>query len=473
MKKLKILIFVISVTFLYRCDSLSDLNTDPNAAISVDPSSLLTTAQYNLYNTMAGRNINADWGLLMVQYWAQNEYTEDSRYNQDVTFFDGEWTTFYASIIKELVSAKDLVDQQAVSDAIKTNRKNILDVMIAQAYINLTDGFGSVPYTEALDPAITLPSYDSQETIYKSVLAILDNASSTFSSSAISFSTGDAIFNGNVDSWKKLTNSLMLRYAMRIVDVDATTASTYIIKASTNLIASNTENALFTFDSNPDRSHPLYQDASLNNRDDFCVSEYLVTMLNNMGDPRLTEYAKNASNGTIVGMPYGLSDNDATALKPTTSRPNDQVRQATTSHAIITYAEVQFLLSEAYQRGILAGSASAAYDMGIEASMNYWNITDATVISNYIANNAYDTASWKMSIGTQKWVALYMNGFQAWSEWRRLDFPVLTVPTEAVIPSIPVKLPYPLSETQNNSAKLGAVSTTPGDMTVKVWWDVN
>ncbi len=260
---------------------------------------------------------------------------------------------------------------------------------------------------------------------------------------------------------------------MRIFDADLATATTYINKASANLISNNTENALFAFDTSEDRSNPLYRDAVINNRDDFSVSKFLVETLENMNDPRLPKFAKNAVSGTIVGMPYGLSDADATALQPTTSRPNDAVRQATTPHVIMTHAEVQFLLAEAYQRGILSGSAEDAYKAGVTSSMNQWGITDGTVIDDYITSNAYDAANWKSSIGTQKWAALYMNGFQAWNEWIRLDFPQLAVPAAALINTIPVKLPYALSETQSNSANLDTVTTTPAEMTKKVWWDVN
>jgi hypothetical protein len=79
---------LLSVTLLSKCDdNLTDLNIDPNSAVNVAPSTLLTTAQHNFYNTTQGVTVNADWGQLMVQQWSQTEYTEDSRYTQDVNFF--------------------------------------------------------------------------------------------------------------------------------------------------------------------------------------------------------------------------------------------------------------------------------------------------------------------------------------------------------------------------------------------------
>jgi hypothetical protein len=47
--------------------------------------------------------------------------------------------------------------------------------------------------------------------------------------------------------------------------------------------------------------------------------------------------------------------------------------------------------------------------------MNYWGISNDTAIEDYVANNAYNSANWKMSIGNQKWIALYMNGFEGWN----------------------------------------------------------
>ncbi|MFC4095009.1 SusD/RagB family nutrient-binding outer membrane lipoprotein [Euzebyella saccharophila] len=474
MKRNKFLTLILSAGFILGCDNgLEELNVDPNSAVSVSPSTLLTTAQYTFYDRLAGPAVNAGWGLLMTQQWAENEYTQDQRYNQTVSTFNATWTEVYVSVLKELDAAKTLVEAQDVSDAIKTNRTNILNVMSAQAYGFLTDSFGAIPYTESLDTEIDLPAYDSQETVYKGILSTLEEARNSFNTSSPSFDSGDVLYNGNVNNWIKLTNSLMLKYAMRLADIDPGTASTYVTMASSNLISSNEEDALFTFDSAPDRSNPLWQNVNLDNRDDYAVSEFLVTTLNDLGDPRLEVYANPAAGGSIVGLEYGLTDNAATALKASTSRPGDAVRAATTPHVVMSYAEVQFLLAEAYERGILSGDAETAYNNAVTASMNYWGIEDAAAIADYLSNNPYDAGNWKESIGVQKWIALYAKGIEAWNEWRRLDFPALSAPAAAVINTIPVRMPYPLSETTANGTSLSAVSSNPADMTTKVWWDVN
>lgn len=472
MKNLKYLILFCLITLL-GCDDFGNLNDDPNNATQVDPSTLLSRAQYMLYNRVHGRNLNAEWGMLMVQYWAQNEYTEESRYDVDENTFNTSWEILYTEVLKELETAKTLVENQEIPESVKTNQKNIIKVMQVQAYAFLTDGFGPIPYSESLDDLIDLPAYDDQSDIYNGMLQTLMEASNSFDTSSISFNSGDIIYDGQVDKWVKLTNSLMLRLAMRIVDVDQSTASTYISAALSNLIDNSEDNAIFTFTTTLERANPLYRDVVEDSRDDFCVSEYLVQRLTETGDPRLEKFAKESAGGGIVGMPYGLSDNDATLLKPTTSRPNDLVRSATSPHPIITLAEVNFLKAEVYQRGLANGDAEESFNAGIEASMGYWGITDATLIENYIAANPYDASNWKESIGWQKWVSLYMNGLEAWSEWRRLDYPQLEVPEVAVVNSIPTKLPYPNSEISNNSSQLERVTSDPTNITQKVWWDIN
>ena len=469
------LIFALTIllTFNYSCSDFDDLNDDPNAATKVDPSALLSYAEFQLFDEIHGRTMNAEWGMLMVQYWAQNEYCEESRYDVTEDTFDSSWSLLYTDVLKELETAKSLIDLQDIAEPVKINQKNIIDVLKVHTFMILTDGFGDIPYSQALNIEYDLPGYDSQELVYNSMLSTLSSAASSYDLNSPSFAKGDIIYNGDVAKWKKYTHSLLLRLAMRIVDADPSTASTYITAASTDLISSLSEEAIFNFDSTPDRANPLWRDVVQNSRDDFCVSELLVTTLSSKSDPRLDKFSKETTTGSIVGMPYGLTDNEATLLKPTTSRPDESLRQTTSPSVIFSLAEVQFLLAEAYERGILSGSAESAYANAIKASMNYWGITDDSAINSYISSQPYNSSNWKESIGMQKWIALYMNGYEAWAEWRRLDYPQLVVPSAAVETSIPTKLPYPRSEVSNNSASLGKVSTTPGSIVKKVWWDIN
>jgi len=470
--------FILPVAFLLgfsACEDVTDLNVDPNNPVDVPAINLVTQAEYALNNLLWSRGLNIEWTMLMTQHIAQNEYAEESRYTVDGNDFDGEWSTFYAGVLNELSIARDMIvaDENIPADR-KANQLAIIDILQVHAYQNMVDLYGNIPYSQALNSTeFPLPKYDNQQDIYMSLFTTLESAINSLDESAGSFDSGELIYNGDVSMWKKLGNSLMLRLAMRVVDVDQATASKYINQAAGGAFTSNDDNALFVFSSDPNIANPLYRDAVIGNRDDFAVTDVLVDNLKAMGDPRLEKYAKPTNSGDIVGMPYGLTDGEAFALKSTTSRPNDDVRAAQAPAVLMDYAEVQFILAEAYQRGILGGDAAAAYAEGVKASMNYWGITDDAAIDAYIAANPYDAGNWKESLGWQKWIAFYMNGPQAWAEWRRLDYPELEVPAAATNPAVPVRLPYPVSEQTRNGSALGEVTDNPNDLNTKMFWDVN
>lgn len=454
------------------CEDVTELNIDPNNPTLVPASNLITQAQFSLYNLLHGRGLNAEWGMLMTQQWAQTEYASDSRYEADANSFNGTWGTFYTGVLAELKSARSLiVANENIPGPIKANQLAIVDIIIADAFQQMTDMWGDIPYSEAISTDFPNPKYDSQEEIYDGLLSSVDGALASMDVSSASFTSGDIIFNGNVSSWKKAGASILMRMAMRISNVDEAKARQYITKAASyGVITSNTENAIFNFDSSdPTLSNPLWNDNVIGNRDDFAVSELLVNAL--QGDPRLAVFARPNAEGAIRGMPYGLTDAASFALSAITSRPGTRVRSANAPHVIIDAAEVAFMTAEAVQRGFLQGDAAAAYANGVTASMNYWGIS--TGIDGYLEANPYNAASWKESVGRQKWIAFFMNGVQGWAEHRRLDYPVLTVPAAAVIQTIPKRLPYPISEDTNNGSALRAITTDINDMTTKVWWDVN
>lgn len=458
------------------CKDVTDLNIDPNNPTAVPAENLLTQAQYELAERMWGRNYNAEWTMLVVQHWSQNEYAEDSRYVVDGNSFDAMWQDVYANMLQELKTAGDLVSvNEGLASGVKANQLAIINILEVCAYNLLADGFGDIPFSQALNAdEFPAPGYDNQQAVYTGLIEKLKGAVASIDESSASFSSGDAIYGGDVASWKAFGNSLLLRLAMRMSNVDQAAATAVISGISGDFIGGNYQNALFRFDENPDVANPLFVDKVIGGRDDFCVSDVLVNALVDRNDPRLTVYAAPTNTGEYIGMPPGLADAEAFALKPTTSRPADGVREATAPAIFIDYAEVQFLLAEAYERGMLSGDAAAAYDAGVTASMEYWGFDDTSgAITDYLAANAYDSGNWKAVLGMQKWLAYYMNGPQAWAEWRRLGEPQLAVPAAADIPSIPVRLPYPISEQTRNESALNAVTTDPGNLTTRLWWDMD
>jgi hypothetical protein len=370
----------------------------------------------------------------------------------------------------------------------KTNNQNLQAVgLIMRSYFFsvLTDLYGDIPYSEALrlSEKILVPKYDSQEDVYNGLLADLKTATSLIQvgGSAVS---GDVMYEGDMAKWQKFGNSLRLRLAMRIVDANPTltrTQVTELLSANTPLISSNAENAQFNFLASASNTNPVYFNRLT--RDDHRVSRTITSRLSRLNDPRLGVYANHPESGDSVafyrGVPNGLTTANAAALGPfsSTSKVGDAFTAADAPGVLLTYSEVLFLKAEAIARGFVTGNAATEYQNAIRASMNQHGLTGAAVTA-YLAQPsvAYNASNFKQSIGEQKWIALYGQGVEAWSEWRRLDYPQLKVaasPASAAAGKIPVRFRYPANEqTTNAASRAAAVARQGADLiTTKLWWD--
>lgn len=471
--KLNLVIFVTILFFgISSCEDITNINVDPNHP-KVSAQHLLTQAQLVLNTQLHSREYSAEWTLLLSQQWAQSFYTNESIYLIYSHRFNQLWTNIYTDVLPELKVAKELIEADAnLSNAKKANQLGIIMILEAYTYHALVDGFGHIPFSKALQPyKYPFPSYDSQQDIYATLISNLQTAVASFDQNEGSFNSGDAIFNGDVAAWKRFGNSLLMRIAMRISNVDETTAKSIIAGISDELITTNDQNAIWVFGEHPDICNPL---APVHNYSfSFKVSSVVIDKLKEMNDPRLTAYAEPTDSGEYKGMPPGLTTAEAIELEPYTSDISSNLLNNTSPIVMLDAAEVHFMLAEAYQRNLLSGDAEAAYNAGISASLEYWGFTDNDTINAYLATNPYDELNWKEAIGVQKWLAFYMNGPQAWAEWRRLGQPQLEIPEAAKNDVIPVRSPYPQTEQIENPFELEKVTSNPEDMSTKLWWDVD
>lgn len=455
-----------------------EVNIDPNNPSAVGAGFLLTQSQYHLSNVMWGGGLNYGFGMLMVQHWAENEYTGSQRYDFNIASFNGSWTSFYTTGgLANLNEAEKLVKESTTvpNETIRANQLAILGIMKSWAFQQMTDLWGDIPYSQALNYAeFQNPNYDSQEDVYNGILTTLTAAVNSITESEAGFSGGDAVFYGDMSKWKKFGNSLILRMALRMSDVNPSAASSYATQAiNSGVMTDASDAAYFFYGSESAIANPMYRNVVIGNRDDYSVSDVLINHMQANSDPRLPNFADEAAGGGYVGMPYGLDDNSASTLKNTTSRPSETWLRSATRPAIwMNYSEVLFLQAEAAARGIGAGNATDLYENAIRASMGEWGITDAAAIDAYVAAVPYNAANYKESIGTEKWVALYGCGLEGYAEWRRLDVPSLAVPAAAAQPAIPVRLFYSSDESATNLS-YGQTQKNNNNLTTKLWWDVN
>lgn len=207
--------------------------------------------------------------------------------------------------------------------------------------------------------------------------------------------------------------------------------------------------------------------------------------MNELQDPRLKYYfteVDTSSEAGVVKMAYygGVygSTNDYTKY----SHVADLIQTPTFPGTMFDLAEVEFLLAEAVERGFsVGGTAEGHYNKAITASILDWSgIAGAAeapaLTAAYLANPkvAYSTATgtWKQKIGEQSWLAYYNRGFEAWTQWRKLDFPLLVAPPDALSP-FPVRYTYPVEEQTLNGDNWEAASAKIGGDAVdtKLFWD--
>jgi len=482
----KILIFMIfSVLFTFSCTDLEDLNVNVKDPAQVPGESLFTSAQKQLLDQMVRADVNFNVFRLYVQYWTEVTYTDESNYEiVDRTIPEQVWDELYKDALKDFNEADKVIRETEVFDHLVTQKNNklqIVEIMSVYTWSVLVETFGDVPYSEALDIDILSPQYDDGLTIYRDLISRLNAAILLLdvNNEYGSFESEDNIYQGDVAKWYTFANSLKLRMGLLLADVDPALSQTTVEAAVTaGVMTSNDDNALFMYSAVQPNTNPVYVDLVASGRKDFIPVNTIVDLMNTLDDPRRADYFT-LHNGEYIGGENGV-ENSFNSY----SHAGDRFHQPTFEGDIFDYAEVEFLLAEAVERGYsVGGTAQSHYDAAIAASIEFWSGTpDET--ATYLAQAAVDyptaiaasTASepWKEVIGIQKWLALYNRGFEAWTEWRKFDFPVLIPPPDAVSVT-PLRLTYPIIEQTLNASGWSAASTAIGgdDVGTSLFWDVN
>lgn len=464
------------------CDNLDDMNKNEKAYETALPSALMTNAQVNYAYFLTNASVNSNNFRAYAQHWSTSTYTDEANYNQAKRNLGSSHAVLlYRDVLQDLVNAQKQIQNTKVlgpiEEGIKKNQLAILEVQIVMAYQTLVDLFGNVAYSEALDiKKFPLPKYDDAKTIYFDLASRLDAAIAALNDENGSFGNADLIFHGNVAKWKTLANSVKLKMGLHLADVDAVKAKAMVESAfNSGVMTTEADTALFQYFSSITDMNPLYD--SLVNESQINIAEFFVNELNGKEDPRRDFFFNPNSkvNGQYKGAPYAKQVNYADY-----SNTGVRLRQKTNPGVIFDYTETCFLLADAASRGFNVGADAATYyTKGIEASMNFWGVSNANA-QTYLARPdvAFATASGtdKQKIAYQLWIAYYNRGFEAWTEYRRLDYPILVAPPTAVQEAegkVPVRNIYSTSDKTLNAANYEAASAAIGGdlMTTKIFWD--
>ena len=400
----------------------------------------------------------------------------------------------------------------------------LADIVWVLGFHRVTDYWGPIPYFQAGQPGNSV-AYDAQDKIYDDFFKRLDAAVTTLkaNSSAVPYGSFDIIYAGDVSKWIKFANSLRLRLALRISKADPARAKTEAEAAYAAGVLSSSpgDDALIK----KSLTGADYNGLSImSDWNEFRMSASMESVLNGYQDPRLSEYwlpdgatGDNPNgNGKYDGLRNGLTSTQLTeSINGATANAKVGKRWSSTDFGgnagyletpqnIMCSAEAYFLRAEGATLGWnMGGTAEELYNKGITASMNQWGITDAAAIAAYtsstntpIAPNDYlnspavstapvkfDAGRAKEQIAIQKWIALFPDGYEAWADYRRSRAFILYPVANSDNPDITNtttqwirRIPFLLSETQNNKAAVdaaGALLGGPDKVTTALWWDKN
>lgn len=519
MEKFKIYICLIAFTLVFTTscdDGFDELNVSRTGVTNLDPAVVLNQA--TLACVPRGNSLPLEMAYVQQVVTPNSGVLAGGNYNQiNVTLTPGNWNNAYLELIKHAV---DVMNTTA-EDPDRSNLHNMARIIRAYGAMIVTDTHGDAPFSQAglgFLEDITTPTYDSQQSIYMNVISELQSASASLSTSGATEAT-DILYGGDITKWKRLGYSLLLRAGMRVADVDPSTASSAISAAvSGGLMQSNDDNFVLTHDNNyPNQiAGPLTSNESAN----YYLTANFVDHLKTTNDPRLRSIAvryigsgsgtdqNNAIAGNApdivisrdpadqFGLPMGNNNVTASAYAMENGFVDfydfsqvDRTRMVALSAPsfMVTYAQTLLLLAEANVRGMASGEdPNTLFQEAIRANMevisvSYMGTTIATEdIDQYISENSLQTGTEIEQINTEYWISSFLNGPEAWANFRRSDFPVLApnpFPNQDITGDFVHRLPYPVSELSANNDNLQAALSSQGysgndDMDSRLWWDV-
>ena len=467
--------------------SMDELNVNPNAPDQTNPDYLFT---YSVYSGMGTYITDVNLQYWNLQNWdmyfatlggvdAGKEYLANDGKDQ-------YWKELYS---RSLINAHEVL-RLTNNDPYLRNKNLLAQIWMTYLFQQLTDLWGSIPYSNALKGYPDLnysPSYDRQQDIYTDLLIKLKNAAAELDANKISFpGTSDPIYSGNIDRWKAFANSLRLRAAMRIRFSDPSRAQQEISDLQGKpMISSNSMNAIFPY--NSDLHNPLFDlDNSGQSGGKTYPSKFLIDQLKSTNDPRIKVFARYTTESLLIGAPdYNgvpnlLPANDAAwnnyhSDGSNVSKIGSWFLRQDAPGMLMSYAEVCFLQAEASLLGWWNGNAQQLFADGVRANMESYSGSGLTTseINNYV--NALPTVSVE-NILREKWISFtYQNGIEAYSEYRRTGFPVLTDYSGNPVnqTQFPKRLTYPSSEVSLNSINYHNANAEQGPdiASTSVWWD--
>jgi hypothetical protein len=454
-----------------KIDEFGDTNLNPGQTNEPITSALLTNVLAGIGGTAANTR-----GGLYAQQFSETQYTETSLYAEPKVDFDATYVGALADLQKIINFNTDpATAPKAVAYGSNANQIATARILKAYYFWVLTDQYGDIPYSEALKGTPN-NKFDTQQSIYNDLFKELKEAAAQFDGGRVF--GGDIMYGGDVSKWKKFANSMRLIMALRLSKVDAAKGTAEANDAiNAGVFTSNADNATIKY---PGGAFPNPWFTLYNGRKDFAMSNVIDNFLTNNNDPRLAVFGS-----SDIGFPYGLTRDQAVAFDGSSGGKwakilRDDLRDDNDPVVLLSYSVVLLARAEVRQRGWVTTGPTVAelYRSAIGANWEEWGISYTTAqLDAYVAQPAVAlTAGTEIQkIATQRWLSLYPNGLQAWFEWRRTGFPVLTPSPNATNTSKQIPRRYVYGQNSYSTNKTNteeAASRIGGDnQDTRVWWD--
>lgn len=509
----------LSLVMLACTGNFDEMNTSKTALSEVGVSEIgflfskaQSAASYTGGNYQTAQNLFAD---LYAQYFATTAtYFNSDRYVIRQDWITTQWSQVYVGAVPQLLSIMSNTDSTSAEHA-------IAKIWWVWTFHRTTDYYGPIPYFSAGQGTESVP-YDAQDVIYSDFFTKLDEALAVLgavTSKTSTYGSYDLIYNGDISKWIKFGNTLKLRLAMRVSKVEPELAK----QKAEEAVAAGVMETAGTYSTPQDDA---YMDKSNLNGDanglayisswgEFRMSAAMESVLKGYDDPRIGEYYSPAEKtGTYEGLRNGYSSTELSTLAGNGADDNSNsgpmlygdnftnTAALTRPQDIMHAAEAYFIRAEGALLGWnMGGTAHELYEKGIRASLVQWGVTDEEAITAYIASSstpiapndainspalsntpikwASDEATQLVQIATQKWLALYPDGVEAWADLRRSDQLKLYDRVNSDNSDLPVnvlikRLPFLTSDAQSNAAAVEAAkSLLDGDdlPSTPLWWD--
>jgi len=515
-------------------DEFGDYNTNKTEMMSVGPkqlSALFSNAIFRSLNWQTTDNysrMSSTMANHLCGYISCGMYIQEQN-NMNLGWHNTGWSRQYTNTIPTLQSILEITKD--------TNIPAYSIAMIYRVYVMqwLTDIWGPVPYTKAGSGEGKVP-YESQQDVYSLMFADLAAAISALNSALQSdpslnvYGAGDMVYGGDVSKWIRFGNTLRLRMAIRISNIDPDKAKlegeAAVAASAGGTLETNDHDALCEVTSwastgnGLPRMESFFQDVMSTTMESFMVG---------WNDPRLSEFWSPVQQdptmegdgylqqfkdhvGGYHGMTRGFETDWFTYVRahskygPRFKDGNQLVTPINMMHA----AEAWFLKAEGVWRGwnMGGGSAQSFYEQGIATSLKQWKgaAFPAGEINQYTNSNAlpiapnnhpyYDPPASDIPVKfstdrdkqyeqilTQKWLALWPLSVEAFAEYRRTRLPKLypkkyslNANVNPALGQIVTRLPFVTGEINTQPDEIAKATELLGGPNLEstpVWWDVN